>query len=400
MTPYTNLPSKAKMTPTPFTAQIPEEKLKLMLDLIKLSPIGVATYENLDTSRTHGINRPWLAAAKEHWVSKFDWRAAERRINSFPNYTTDVTDDDGCVYNLHFIALFSNNDNAIPLVFYHGWPGSILEFLDMLDLIKKKYTPDQLPYHIVVPSLPGYTFSGGPPTTKDCTDIELARVCQRFMHQLGFAGGYVAQGGDVGSFVAKQSALDDPACKAYHLNASLVDPPENKDELPITDLEKKMFDTRGQAFVTYGDAYGREHATRAGTIGLALSASPIALLAWIGEKFLEWSDEDPPLDKILDCVSLYWLTDTLPRCIYTYRSGYGPNAKEINEVLEKNGPPTKPMGYSYFPCELECTPVSWFGTVHNLVWFNRHERGGHFAAMERPVELFADVEAFVKATWK
>lgn len=321
MAPYTKLPSKVKVKPVPFTAHISDEKLKLMIDLVKLSPIAVPTFENLDKSRTHGVNQPWIAAAKEHWATKFDWRATEKHINSFPNYTVDVTDDDGAVVNMHFIALFSDKEDAIPIVFFHGWPGSFLEFLDMFDLIKKKYSPEQLPYHIVVPSLPGFTFSSGAPTTKDWADIDLARICRKFVHALGFGDGYIAQGGDVGSFVAKQCARDDPACKAFHNNASVIlPPPENHEQLETTELEKKMMSTRGQAFIDYGDAYGREHGTRAGTIGLVLSASPIALLAWVGEKFLEWSDEDPPVDKILDCVSLYWLTDTMPRCIYTYRS--------------------------------------------------------------------------------
>ena len=319
MAPYTKLPSKAKVKPTPFKANISDSKLKQMLDLIKLSPIGIDTYENNDTSRTWGMNRKWLSEAKDRWAAGFDWRASEARINSFPNYTVDITDDDGTKYTMHFIALFSDKEDAIPIGFFHGWPGSILEFLDMLDVIKGKYTPETLPYHIIVPSLPGYTFSSGPPVSKDCSSVEMGRVCQKLMHQLGFSDGYVAQGGDLGSFISRQAAQQDTSCKAFHVNMFMMKPPKNMNELPLEEIEMK-YAPKGQRWLDYGSAYGREHGTRNGTIGLVLSASPVAMLAWIGEKFLEWTDQDPPVDKILESVSLYWLTDTFPRCIYPYRS--------------------------------------------------------------------------------
>lgn len=323
MADYTKIPSSAKVKPTPFTANIPDEKLQQMLQLIKISPIGPAVFENVDISRTYGMNRDWLIKAKDEWSNKFDWRAHEKRINSFPNYKTEVTDDDGTKWDMHFLALFSNNENAVPLGFFHGWPGSFLEFLDMLDLIKNKYTPDTLPYHIIVPSLPGYTFSSGPPTNKDASRIEMSRVCGKLMHALGFEKGYLAQGGDLGSFVSRQLAQDDDACKGFHLNMAIVPPPENANELPIDDLEKKQ-QQKGKTWIDTGTAYGQEHGTRTATIGLVLSSSPVAMLAWIGEKFLEWSDADPPVDKILESVSLYWLTDTFPRCIYPYRSVSSP----------------------------------------------------------------------------
>ncbi|GAM88923.1 hypothetical protein ANO11243_069570 [Dothideomycetidae sp. 11243] len=398
MAAYTKAPAKATAKPTPFTAKVSDEKLKQMLDLVKLSPIGPESWENLDESRTWGMNRKWLSKAKDHWESKFDWRATEKRINSFPNYTLPIRDDDGSEYTMHFIALYSEKEDAIPIAFYHGWPGSFLEFLDLLDLIKQKYTPENLPYHIIVPSLPGYTFSSGPPLNKDCSRIEMARVCQKLMHQLGFSDGYIAQGGDLGSFVARQSAQQDAACKAFHVNMCMIPPPENKDTLPMDELEIKAA-PKGKRWIDYGTSYGQEHGTRTGTIGLVLSASPLAMLAWIGEKFLEWSDQDPPVDQILESVSLYWLTDTFPRCIYPYRSIYGPNHAAINAELEKTKEKTKPMGYSWFPHELVPTPVSWVATSGNLVWYKRHASGGHFAAMERPKELFDDVEEFVKVAW-
>ncbi|KAF4551184.1 Epoxide hydrolase-like protein 4 [Elsinoe fawcettii] len=398
MADYTKLPSSAKVKPTPFTANISDEKLQQMLQLAKLAPIAPETYENVDTSRTFGTNRDWLIKAREHWVTKFDWRKHEERINSFPNYHVEITDDSGAKWSMHFIALFSNKENAIPIGFFHGWPGSFLEFLDLLDLIKKKYTPDTLPYHIVVPSLPGYTFSSGPPTNKNATFEEMSSVPGKLMHALGFEKGYVAQGGDLGSFVSRYLGGFDDSCKAYHTNMSVQPPPKNAAELSLEQIEKEH-QHRGKTWMDTGTAYGQEHGTRTATIGLVLSSSPVALLAWIGEKFLEWTDEDPPIDQILESISLYWLTDTFPRCIYPYRSLYGPDRDAIRAKTTPEKHNT-PMGFSWFPKELVPTPVSWVGTTANLVWSRHHTSGGHFAAMEKPAELLADVEDFVKAVWK
>jgi microsomal epoxide hydrolase len=247
-------------------------------------------------------------------------RRCEQKINSFPNFTIPITDPSGSEFTIHFLALFSTSASAIPLVFFHGWPGSILEFLSMLSLIKKRYPdPATLPYHIIVPSLPGYAFSSSPPTDRDFKAEHMAPVMDSLMQTLGFNSGYIAQGGDLGSFIARQLGVESDSCKAFHLNLYQLPAPSNADSLPISETEKKGLE-RGKAFKDSGSAYAMEHGTRTATIGLTLSSSPLALLSWIGEKFLEWTDEDPEVDEILDSVSLYWLTDTYARCIYPYRT--------------------------------------------------------------------------------
>lgn len=154
----------------------------------------------------------------DYWTGR---RAHEERINSFPNYTQTIKDDDGNEYTMHFIALFSENSNAIPIAFYHGWPGSFLEFLSMLDLIKKQYSAKDLPYHIIVPSMPGYAFSSGPPVDKDFELADAVRLCNNLMQSLGFADGYIAQGGDLGSFISKSSARTHDSCKGLRYPAAL-----------------------------------------------------------------------------------------------------------------------------------------------------------------------------------
>ena len=241
-------------------------------------------------------------------------------MNTFPHYTLPVKDPlDGRAFTIHFIALFSTAPNPTPIVFYHGWPGSFLEFLPLLTLVLKKFPdPATLPYHIVVPSLPGYAFSSKPPLDKDWTGQDTARVLNQLMLDLGLDG-YVAQGGDVGSFVARIQAVAYDACAAALLNFSAVPqkPPGVPDDA-LDELEQRQL-ARGAEFMRTGTAYAFEHGTRPATIGLALASSPVALLAWIGEKFLTWADHAPSVDTILESVTLYWLTDTFPTSIYTYR---------------------------------------------------------------------------------
>ncbi|KAI4723143.1 alpha/beta-hydrolase [Aureobasidium sp. EXF-10727] len=395
---YAQVPSAAKVQPKPFKVEIDANDIQSMKHLLAHSKIGPATYENQQTDRRFGMNRDWLSKAKKHWETTYDWRRCEDQINSFPNFTIPVTDPEGSEFTIHFVALFSTSATAIPILFLHGWPGSILEFLSLLALIKTQYPdPASLPYHIIVPSLPGYAFSSSPPTSRDFKAEHMAPVMDTLMQNLGFESGYIAQGGDLGSFIARQLAVEAPACKAFHLNLYQLPAPENASSLPISELEKRGLE-RGKAFRDSGSAYAMEHGTRTATIGLTLSSSPLALLSWIGEKFLEWTDEDPSVDEILDSVSLYWLTDTYARCIYPYRSLFGSQSGPSSKPRFAK-PSGKPQGYSYFPFEISPTPVSWVKETGNFVHVASHDKGGHFAAMERPEDLWADVEGFVKEAW-
>jgi microsomal epoxide hydrolase len=201
-----SLPSSAK----PFTLNVPDQDLSEWRQLLQLSKLGPKTYENQQTEHNFGVSYKWLSDAKDYWLSKYDWRAQEKHINSFDNFKMQVEDID-----LHFVGLFSDKKDAIPIVFMHGWPGSFIEFLPMLKVIKKQYEGKDLPYHIVVPSLPGYTLSTQLPTDKDWTMEDSARIIHKLMVNLGFEK-YLAQGGDVGSFEARILAQDQDACVGIH----------------------------------------------------------------------------------------------------------------------------------------------------------------------------------------
>lgn len=313
-------------------------------------------------------------------------------MNSFPQFKASIEDTLGTFDN-HFIALFSKSKRAIPIMMPHGWPGSFLEFLPILDNLRSRYTAEDLPYHVIVPSLPGYTFSSPPPLDQTFRSDDAARILDKLMTLLGFSA-YMVQGGDVGGRVGRIIAANYPNCKALLLNTCPMPAPEAselKDGSPITSTEKAGLEKR-DFFLHNGSAYAWEHATRPATIGFALSSSPLALLAWIGEKFLDWTDSDPDLDLILTGVTLYWVTGCASTSLWSYRQFYGPEAKSH---ASPDWYVKKPLGFSWFPKEITPVPQGWVETTGELVFWSEHDRGGHFAAAERPKELWADVEDFL-----
>lgn len=239
--------------------------------------------------------------------------------------------------------------------------------------MQKKYTPETLPYHLVVPSLIGYTFSSGPPKTRDWNTKDTSRIMHSALLELGFKEGFVTQGGDIGAGVSLILATGYDSCKACHLNFFRI---RGTNDMSMDGLNQtEMIGlARAQAWIQSGTAYAQEHGTRPGTIGLVLSSSPLALLAWIGEKYLEWTDDDPSTEEILRAVTLYWLTDTFPRAIYPYRAYFKSKARENQPQDDPELYCKKPMGYSYFPKELMPTPIAWAKTKGNLVWSRQHDK--------------------------
>ncbi|KIW12242.1 hypothetical protein PV08_09518 [Exophiala spinifera] len=408
-------PHKPSIKVSPFTVKVPEADLKAFYDLLRLSKLGPRTYENTGANGRFGVTYDWMSKTRDHWQNTFDWRSVESRINSFPNFIAQIPDDDGSVHQIHFAGLFSQKAGATPLMFLHGWPGNFMEFLGILSLLRERYAPDELPYHVIVPSLPGYAFSSTPPVDRDWTLEDSARLLHKLMCGLGFEGGYVLQGGDIGSYTARIMCALYDSCKGS-FNFCIVKHPDPAihGNLPLEEFEKRGLET-GDQFAKFGSAYALEHATRTATIGFTLSSSPLALLAWIGEKFLTWTDTTPSIDDILASATLYWLTDTFPRCLYPYRQEvvHAPvkwDDEAYAQVYNK-GPDRymnhanpeyycrKPMGFSWFPKEIAPTPRSWAATTGNLVWFRNHDKGGHFAAMEQPETLLQDVDDFIKQVW-
>ena len=260
-------PSSAKS----FTLNIPNQGIEDWRQLLKLSKLAPETWEGSQEDRRYGVTRKWLAETKDYWLNTYSWRDEEKRINSFPNYRMQINGVD-----LHFVALFSSNKDAVPIQFLHGSPGSFIEFLTMLSLIRNQYpSAKDLPYHIIVPSLPGYPLSPRP-VDKEWSIEDSSAVLNQLMLNLGFPK-YIAQGGDVGSFNVRVSAQNHDACVGIHLNMMTVD--DNPDESKLTPVEQ-IASKSANAWRQTGSAYGLEHSTRPSTIGSMLSSNPLALLAW------------------------------------------------------------------------------------------------------------------------
>ncbi|KAF3069709.1 putative epoxide hydrolase [Daldinia childiae] len=392
---FSHLPANIPGKPTPFSFRVSDQDLSDFNELIRISRIGPTTWWNQQNNGQFGVTREWLIQAKSTWLGTFDWRKHEEHINTFPNYKIDVEDPEVGGFNIHFAALFSLRKDAVPIIFMHGWPGSFLEFLPMMELLVKKYTPDTLPYHIIVPSLPDYGLSSGPTQNVEVTLEQAARAMNQLMIDLGFGHGYVAQGGDVGFMLARLMSTRFSECRAFHVNILSLNLEDEVDTTEKLSIEERQQLERAEVWQKTGSAYAFEHGTRPATIGLALSSSPLAMLPWIGEKFLEWVDdrEPLPLDTILYMVSFYWFTSTYPRSLYPYRALVGSDRLSAALPISKN----KPLGYSAFPREQAILPKAWAEQVYpNLVFYKAHSKGGHFAALEQPTTFLKDIEDFIQ----
>ncbi|KAM0753674.1 alpha/beta-hydrolase [Meredithblackwellia eburnea MCA 4105] len=393
--PFSTPPYPPTISVSDFDLAIPEEQVALLKHLLQLSPIAPETWENKQDK--FGVSREWLLEAVEHWKSGFDWRAQEKEINSFPQFLAKVKGSEPDEeFDVHFAALFSERRDAVPIVLFHGWPGSFLEFLPLLSILRSKYTPTNLPFHFIVPSLIGYGFSSPPPLERSFSLEDCASVMQNLVEGLGFKDGYVAQGGDVGSLVARLLAVNDPNCKALHLNFCQMSKPDSVGDQDVSPEEGEALAANAM-FGQLGIAYAMEQGTKTSTIGLVLQSSPVGLLAWVGEKFIECSDQTPSFDVILESVSLYWFTRTIAKCFYPYREMF--SGSQLGHG-NPNYRVSKPLGYSWFPKEILPSPKSWVSTTGNLVFHRAHTSGGHFAALEEPALFLEDLEAFVGQVWK
>ncbi|KAM5521537.1 epoxide hydrolase [Fusarium oxysporum f. sp. phaseoli] len=394
---YRAIPSGVIKAPQEFTYRVPNRKTKEFKTLLSLSNIGSETWYNTRDDDGIGGSREWLIGAKDAWM-KHDWRKEEKLINSNANFMTTVDDPELGSVKIHFTALFSTKPNALPLIMLHGWPGSFIEFLPVLDLLKDKYTADTLPYHVIVPSLPDFGLSGGPSKDLELTVESAARVMDQLMLDLGFGEGYVAQGGDVGSFVTRIMSATSAACKAFHLNFL---PPDSLNEIPLmranaTQVEVKQLE-RMTNFGASGSSYLMVQGQDTSIIGLVLSSNPLAMLAWIGPKVIAWSDKRYPLalETVLSMVNFYWYTDSSARSMYIYPAAA--RAAGRNELLPVATSLEKPFGYSVFPMENLFLTEAYAEEIYpNMVYFNRVGKGGHFAAVEQPEIFLREVETFLK----
>jgi len=350
--------------------------------------------KELVDDRSQGVQLAALKALADYWTNDYDFGRIEERLNDLPQFTTEI---DGV--DVHFIHVRSQHEDALPLVMTHGWPGSVIELLDSIGPLTDPTAHGgkaEDAFHLVLPSLPGYGFSGEPTEVGWYTG-RVAQAWAELMHRLGYAR-YVAQGGDQGAAVTDDLAHQGPdGLIAVHMNllrAALG----NTSNLPSqSDEEKAALEEIG-TFRTSGFGYFLEQTTRPQTIGYALLDSPIALAGWMldhdSDSYYKiaraFVDGQPTggltRDHVLDNITLYWLTATGASAARSYWEGGRATALAAGKA-----PPavTIPVGFTTFPGEIFRAPRSWAETLYpTLVYFNKAEKGGHFAAWEEP-EIFA-----------
>ncbi|ADD44701.1 epoxide hydrolase family protein [Stackebrandtia nassauensis] len=352
---------------TPFRVDIPQADLDDLADRLDRARWP---QEPAESGSHYGIPRSRVTALAEYWRTDFDWRAVETALNAHPQFTTEI---DG--QNIHFIHVRAADPDALPLILTHGWPGSVIEFLDVIEPLSRDF-------QLVIPSIPGFGFSG--PTSQPGWDVaRVARAWAELMRRLGYER-YGAQGGDWGSAISRVLGdLEPERVVGVHLNyLTMPPPPGGPGELSGEDT-RRLDGVR--EYLANQPVQRTVHSIAPQLVGYGLNDSPIGLLAWLLDRFDAWADPASKLspDKILADVSLYWLTGTAASAPRIHRdSPPGPLPCPV------------PLGVAVFAREITLPIRSFAEAVYDIRHWREYDHGGHFAAMEVPELFTADVREF------
>jgi pimeloyl-ACP methyl ester carboxylesterase len=377
----------------PFQVETPEGELAELRRRIEATRWPS---KELAADRSQGVQLATLQALAHYWTTEYDWGKCEARLNALPQFTTEI---DGV--DIHFIHVRSQHEDALPLIMTHGWPGSVIELLETVGPLTDPTAHGgsaEDAFHLVLPSLPGYGFSGEP-TELGWESGRIARAWAELMDRLGYTR-YVAQGGDVGADVTDAMGRQGPA-GLLGIHVSLLAPALGlKDKLPAESEQERAALDAVNAFSTEGFGYFLVQSTRSQTIGYSLLDSPIGLAAWLLDHDTDsyykisraFVDGEPvgnlTRDNIVDNITLYWLTGTGASAARWYWE-FGQVLAAAMASGQAPPPVSVPVGFTTFPGEIWAAPRSWVEAVYpGLAYFNEADRGGHFAAWEEP-ELFA-----------
>ncbi len=374
----------------PFTIRVPDA---VLADLkTRLKNPRVPDSLNGD-GWTYGTDTAYLKQLVAYWRDRFDWRAQERSLNRFEQFTTNI---DGLT--LHFIHRRSKQPNALPLLITHGWPGSFVEFTKVIDPLTDPAAHGgraEDAFDVVIPSIPGFAFSEKP-RDAGYSPARIAAIEAKLMARLGYQR-YGVQGGDWGSIIGTQVALNDaPHVAGLHLNMCTAAAPSGDPNEGLSEPEKARLKVR-QTFQAEETGYQQIQGTKPQTIGIALNDSPVGLAAWIVEKFRTWCDcnGNPDTiftkDELLTNITLYWATETAASSarIY-YESRHAPPEAGGPRRIEV------PTACADFPKEIIWAPRRWMEKRYNITRWTEMPRGGHFAAFEQPGLFVDDVRAFFR----
>jgi pimeloyl-ACP methyl ester carboxylesterase len=376
-----------------FQIEIPEDQIDDLRRRIAATRWPTA---ELVADRSQGVQLATMRELARYWASEYDWRRCEARLNALPQFTTEI---DGV--DIHFIHVRSRHEDALPLIMTHGWPGSVVELLDTIGPLTDPTAHGGAPedaFHLVLPSLPGYGFSGQP-TELGWENGRIARAWAELMARLGYTR-YVAQGGDVGAAVTDAMGRQGPAgLLGIHVNL-LALALGLKDQLPAASEQERAAHAALALFTADGFGYFLEQSTRPQTIGYSLLDSPVGLAAWmldhdtdsyhkISRAFLDGQPAGGlTRDAVLDDITLYWLTGTGASAARWYWE-FGRFQAAVGASGQAPPPVVVPVGFTTFPGEIWASPRSWVETAYpGLDSFHEADRGGHFPAWEEP-ELFS-----------
>ena len=374
----------------PFRIDVPQNQLDDLADRLRRIRLPAPLPgDGWDT----GVPVAYLRELVDHWRDAYDWRAAEAELNAYPQFTTEI---DG--QNVHFLHVRSPEPDALPLLVTHGWPGSVAEFLDVIGPLSdpRSHGGDAADaFHLVIPSLPGFGFSG-PVADAGWTTGRIAAAWDELMRRLGYDR-YGTQGGDVGAAVSPEVGRVAPErVVGVHVNGNVGAPmhgPDDAEKATLTAVERDRVDRVG-AFMTEEFGYIAIQSTRPQALAAGLVDSPSGQLAWVLDKFREWTwpraalpDTVIARDRILTNVMLYWLTGTAGSAAYVgYAQGAG-----FGEPSEPSGVPTGVIQFAH-----DIGIRRYAEPSHTITRWTEVDRGGHFAAMEEPGILVGDVRAFFR----
>jgi epoxide hydrolase len=370
----------------PFEVHVPHAELDDLRDRLARARLP----NEVAPGWEQGTDLAYLRELIDYWRDGFDWRAQERRLNELDHFVTTI---DG--QRVHFIHARSRHSDALPLVLSHGWPGSVVEFLDVIGSLTDPPDPADA-FDVVAPSLPGYGFSG-PTSEPGWHPRRMAEAFSALVDRLGYAR-YAVQGGDWGSIVSQNMAdLEPERVVGLHLNFVTVPRPsgERTGEL---DAEEQASIERMREWRETGGGYSAIQGTRPQTLGCALDDSPAGLAAWIVEKFRAWSDCGGDVersftrDQLLTNVTLYWATRTATSSARLYYE-----MRQAGRAAIPQAYVTVPTGVANYPAEVTRMPRRWVEHRYNVTHWIDQPRGGHFAAMEVPELFVDDVRAFFRS---
>jgi pimeloyl-ACP methyl ester carboxylesterase len=378
----------------PFKVNVPEAQI---VDLRRR--LAATRWPDKETDQTQGAQLAKLQELVRYWGTDYDWRKLEAKLNALPQFMTTI---DGV--DIHFIHVRSRHPNALPVIVTHGWPGSVIEQLKIIDPLANPTAHGgraEDAFDVVVPSLPGYGFSGRPVVTGWDPD-RIARAWAELMKRLGYTR-YVAQGGDWGAPVTSAMARQGAAgLLGIHINLPATVPPEvaailGGGPLPagISDKERAVVEGLMANAKKGNSAYFTMLTARPQTVGYGATDSPAGLAAWIlvHPGFSEWSygaepEKSPTKDDVLDNITLYWLTNTAASAARLYWEN-GAKGSVIVAAAQRTGDISLPVAITVFPDDVYRAPETWARRAYrNLTYFHEVDKGGHFAAWEQP-ELFS-----------